>query len=184
MGSLAGKRFRDLLTIDCKIYYETNYAPLLRMQGFLNEVTLDFIGPQDRQIPVLINAEEMKDPAGKVVLVRSTLFNISDRRKYERELLAARRKAEHSEQRLRFLVRAAEMLRQSPDYRQSFGELAQLAVSEWFDGCTIDLLEDGSLTRVAEASRVPQQALPVPPRRGLPCSRTRQARAPSWPAPR
>ncbi len=37
---LVGRRFQELLNIGGKIYYETHFAPLLRMQGFFNEVAL------------------------------------------------------------------------------------------------------------------------------------------------
>ncbi|WP_267425256.1 PAS domain-containing protein [Methylobacterium sp. GC_Met_2] len=38
---LVGRRFLDLLNIAGKIYYETHFAPLLRLQGSFNEVALD-----------------------------------------------------------------------------------------------------------------------------------------------
>ena len=41
--TLVGRRFQELLNIAGRIYYETHFAPLLRMQGFFNEVALDFV---------------------------------------------------------------------------------------------------------------------------------------------
>ncbi len=41
---LGSKRFQDLLTVGGKIFYETHYAPLLRMQGFVKEVAFDLVG--------------------------------------------------------------------------------------------------------------------------------------------
>ena len=38
---LAGKKLQDLLNIAGRIYFETHFAPLLRLQGFFNEVALD-----------------------------------------------------------------------------------------------------------------------------------------------
>lgn len=35
---LIGKRSRDLLNVAGSIFYETHFAPLLRMQGFFEEV--------------------------------------------------------------------------------------------------------------------------------------------------
>ena len=40
-GELAGKWFSELLRIGGKIMYETHLAPLLRMQGFFQEVALE-----------------------------------------------------------------------------------------------------------------------------------------------
>jgi PAS domain S-box-containing protein len=91
---LVGRRFQDMLNIAGKIYYETHFAPLLRMQGFFNEVALDFVGEGGRVLPVLVNAVERRDAEGRVRFLRITVFNASDRRRYERELLEARRAAE------------------------------------------------------------------------------------------
>ena len=91
---LTGKRFQDFLNIAGKIYYETHFAPLLRMQGFFNEVALDLVGNTGQQLPVLVNAVERRDESGQVRFIRITVFNATDRRRYERELLTARRNAE------------------------------------------------------------------------------------------
>jgi signal transduction histidine kinase len=100
---LVGRRFADLLNIAGKIYYETHFAPLLRMQGFFNEVALDLVAPGGRVLPVLVNAIERRDEAGDVRSIRITIFNAGDRRRYERELLEARRAAEAASTKLREL---------------------------------------------------------------------------------
>ena len=64
------------------------------MQGRISEVAFDILCHDGRQLPVLVNAVEVKDEAGKPVLNRATIFDATDRRIYERELLAARKKAE------------------------------------------------------------------------------------------
>ena len=114
---LIGRRFPDLLTIAGKVYYETHFAPLLRMQGFFNEVALDLVCADGKVLPVLVNAVERRDPAGRVRFVRVTIFNASDRRRYERELLEARRAAERANAELRELnltleARIAEAVRE------------------------------------------------------------------------
>ena len=38
---LAGRRFQDLLTVPGRIFYETHFAPLLRLQGEVREVAFD-----------------------------------------------------------------------------------------------------------------------------------------------
>ena len=78
-GELVGRRFSDLLNIAGKIYYETHFAPLLRMQGAFNEVALDLVASDGRTLPVLVNAVERRDPEGEVRFVRITIFNASDR---------------------------------------------------------------------------------------------------------
>ncbi len=105
---LAGKRFQDLLNIAGKIYFETHFAPLLRMQGFFNEVALDLVGEGGRTLPVLVNAVERRDASGGVEFIRITIFNASDRRRYERELLQARREADDAAARIGDLNRGLE----------------------------------------------------------------------------
>ena len=107
-NQLAGRRFQDLLNIAGKIYYETHFAPLLRMQGFFHEVALDLVGAGGQVLPVLVNAVERHDPDGQDPFIRMTIFNASDRRRYERELLEARRAAELARDELRELNRTLE----------------------------------------------------------------------------
>ena len=93
-GLPAGTKFQSLLTIGSKIYYETHYAPLLQMQGFANEIALEVVCADGRILPVLVNSRQRRGADGTPLLNRITLFDASDRRRYERELLLARRKAE------------------------------------------------------------------------------------------
>jgi PAS domain S-box-containing protein len=91
---LAGTRFQSLLTIGSKIYYETHYAPLLHMQGAANEIAMELVGADGRILPVLLNSRQRRDADGTPLFNRITLFDSTERRRYERELLLARRKAE------------------------------------------------------------------------------------------
>lgn len=102
-AQLHGQRFQDFLNIAGKIYYETHFAPLLRMQGFFNEVALDLVRADGTAFPVLVNAVERRDETGDVRFIRMTVFNASDRRRYERELLEARNAAEQASAELRDL---------------------------------------------------------------------------------
>jgi PAS domain S-box-containing protein len=91
---LSGTKFQTLLSIGARIYYETHYAPLLRMQGFANEIALEVIRDDGRILPVLVNSRQKRAADGTPLFNRITLFDSTDRRRYERELLLARRKAE------------------------------------------------------------------------------------------
>jgi PAS domain S-box-containing protein len=91
---LAGTKFQTLLTIGSRIYYETHYAPLLQMQGFASEIALEVVRRDGRIVPVLVNSRQKREPDGTPLFNRITLFDSTDRRRYERELLLARRKAE------------------------------------------------------------------------------------------
>jgi PAS domain S-box-containing protein len=91
---LRGRRFYDLLPPGARIYYETHYAPLLQMQGAVRELALELVRSDGTRLPVLVNAALKRDAAGRPQLVRLTVFDASDRRRYERELLQARNEAE------------------------------------------------------------------------------------------
>jgi PAS domain S-box-containing protein len=103
-----GRRFQDFLNIAGKVYYETHFAPLMRMQGFFNEVALDLVRADGTTLPVLVNALERRDEHGNIRFARITIFNASDRRRYERELLEARRDAEKASAELVELNRTLE----------------------------------------------------------------------------
>jgi len=92
---LVGKRLRDILNVSGAIFYETHFAPLLRMQGFFNEVALDLITAEGKTLPVLANAVERRDSEGNLLFTRLTIFPATERRRYERGLVEARLAAEH-----------------------------------------------------------------------------------------
>lgn len=61
---LLGKRLGDLLNIAGRMFYETHIAPLLRMQGFFNEVALDLVSQNGDRLPVIANATERRAADG------------------------------------------------------------------------------------------------------------------------
>ena len=91
---LRGKRLRDILNVSGAIFYETHFAPLLRMQGFFNEVALDLLTADGKKLAVLANAVERRDDDDNLLFTRLTIFQATERRRYERELVDARAKAE------------------------------------------------------------------------------------------
>jgi PAS domain S-box-containing protein len=91
---LSGTRLQDLLSGPAKVFYETHYAPLLRMQGFIREMAMDLVCDNRQVLPVLVNATEIRDAAGLPVIIRTAIYDATERRRYERELLAARRRVE------------------------------------------------------------------------------------------
>jgi phosphoserine phosphatase RsbU/P len=94
---LLGKRLGDLLNIAGRMFYETHIAPLLRMQGFFNEVALDLVSRKGDRLPVIANAAERRAADGSVISTRLTLLMAADRRRYEQGLLAARDQSRSSE---------------------------------------------------------------------------------------
>jgi phosphoserine phosphatase RsbU/P len=87
---LLGRRFVDLLAPGARIYHETHYAPLLRMQGSVSEIALDLVRADGSRLPVLVNSILRTDAMGAPQMVRTTIFAATQRRAYEEELLRER----------------------------------------------------------------------------------------------
>ncbi len=91
--SLVGiRRFQELLTIGCRIFHQTHWAPLLQMQGSIAEVKLDFVHAAGHSIPIVVNAVA-REYSGSVYH-EIALFVARDRHVYEIELMRARKQAE------------------------------------------------------------------------------------------
>jgi sigma-B regulation protein RsbU (phosphoserine phosphatase) len=102
-------RFQDLLTAGGRIYHETHYVPLLRMQGAVREIALEIVRADGSRMPVLINSEMHRDARGRRTHVRTTVFDASDRRRYEQELLRARRRDQDIAQELQESMLAGDL---------------------------------------------------------------------------
>ena len=93
-NELKGKRFLDLLAVGGKIYYETHLWPLLRMQGFFDEVVLELRGSTGQRLRVMVNAFENRDKNEQPCFIRYTILKASDRLQYEQNLHEAKKTAE------------------------------------------------------------------------------------------
>jgi PAS domain S-box-containing protein len=91
---VSSKRLQDLLTVPGKIFYETQFVLLLQMQGRVKEVALDLVCPDRAPLPVLVNSARQVRSDGGPVLIHSAFFDATDRTRYERDLLTARRELE------------------------------------------------------------------------------------------
>lgn len=88
------KRIQSILSIGGKIFFETHFFPLIRIQGFVKEINFDLVRKNKSSFPVLLNVNEVVNPEGSQRVYRATFFDITDRKRYERELMDARKKAE------------------------------------------------------------------------------------------
>lgn len=119
-SQLVGRRFQDLLTIGGKIFHQTHWLPLMRIQGSVREVKLEVLNGQRQRVVMLINGvRSERDGASYHHLA---FFEMADRDSYEREILAARKAAEQALQ-AKTDVEAA--LRQARDELQETYELAR-----------------------------------------------------------
>jgi sigma-B regulation protein RsbU (phosphoserine phosphatase) len=88
---LIGMRFRDLLTVGTRILYETNFAPLLNMQGRAEEISFDILTATGIALPVSASGALRKDGSGRVISTRMILIRAAERRRYEHQLIEERR---------------------------------------------------------------------------------------------
>jgi PAS domain S-box-containing protein len=97
------KKFIDIITKGSAIYYEMFYMTSLKMHGHLNEINFEIIRKDGSIFPALINSAVISDVSGNQQAINATLFDITDRKKYERELLLAKKEAEAEKKRFEFL---------------------------------------------------------------------------------
>lgn len=116
--------FPELLTTAGKIFYETHFTLLLRMHGVAREIALDLACKNGQRRPVLLTAVQKRMPDGTPLLNRITVFDATERRRYERELLAARRRAEQA---------SAELANANVELRRVNADLEQFAYSASHD---------------------------------------------------
>ena len=114
------RRIQDLFTMGGRVFHQTHLLPLLQMQASVAEVQIDLRHADGTVLPTLINI--FRRHADGRVFDELAIFIATDRRKYERELLLARRNAEAS------LTALAEAQKQLQESRDSVGQVnAELA---------------------------------------------------------
>lgn len=90
--ALLGRRFQDLLTVGGKMFHQTHWLPLMRMQGSAREVKLEMLTHHGSRVVVLLNGVR-RETEGEY-FHHLALFELADRDRYEREILQARKLAE------------------------------------------------------------------------------------------
>lgn len=89
---VAGRRLQDLLAIGARIFHQTHWAPLLRMQGSVSEVKLQLVTRAGESIPMVLNAIRREHDGRFVHDIAA--FVARDRDRYEQELLVSRKRLE------------------------------------------------------------------------------------------
>jgi sigma-B regulation protein RsbU (phosphoserine phosphatase) len=107
------QRFQDLLTMGGRIFHQTHWAPLLRMQGSISEVKLELSQGDRPGIPIVINA--IRHERSGFAWHEIAAFVARDRDKYERELVLSRKRLEE-------LVAEATRLQEEAKDRALFAE--------------------------------------------------------------
>ncbi len=85
-----GQTLQGTFAIGSRIFYETHVAPLVRLQGQVEEAAVDLLRAEGGKLPTLLNIRIEGDQ--QIVVV----FPATERRRYEAELLSAERQARQS----------------------------------------------------------------------------------------
>src|SRR6185312_4890632 len=101
---LVGRRLRDFLTSGTRIFYETSVAPLISTLGEFEGASLDIVTINGEVIPVFAVASSRRSDNGNNELIRVALFKVTERRKYERQLLSGQQASQQAEQATRRLL--------------------------------------------------------------------------------
>jgi diguanylate cyclase (GGDEF)-like protein/PAS domain S-box-containing protein len=95
-------RLQDLMAPGSRIYHATHWGPKLELQGEVREIPVDLVRADGDRVAVLLSAVVRHGDGSAAPVIRASVFDATDRRRYERELIAARdterearRKAEH-----------------------------------------------------------------------------------------
>jgi diguanylate cyclase (GGDEF)-like protein/PAS domain S-box-containing protein len=125
---IIGTPFADLLDPGSRLFYETRHVQSLHLQGRVDEAALTIRRTDGHGIPVLVNS--LRDAATGVV--RTAVFNATERVRYERDLVHARRAAESSEARVRVLQEVSStfgLTASAEDVAHAFADVARTAFS-------------------------------------------------------
>lgn len=91
---LLGQRLENILTLPGRIFYQTHFFPLLKIQGHAEEIFITLLAKDKTQLPVLLNAQ--KHIEGSQHFYACAFITVHNRKKFEDELVAARKEAERA----------------------------------------------------------------------------------------
>ena len=84
-------RFQDLLAPGDRIYHDTHHLPMLHLRGAVREIAVEVVRPDGSRLPAFVNSVVRRDGGGAARGIRVSVFDATERRRYERRLLEAGR---------------------------------------------------------------------------------------------
>ncbi len=92
--ALKGKNVESLFTLPTKIFCQTHLFPLLKIQSHAEEIFLTLLSSDGEYLPVLLNAQRLEWE--KSMITSCVFIVVPNRKKFEDELVAARKTAENA----------------------------------------------------------------------------------------
>jgi PAS domain S-box-containing protein len=93
-GELEGRRIESLMGVGARIFYQTHFFPLVRLHGRAEEIFLLLRHREGAEVGVLANA--VRHERGGAWANDCVFLRVTERRKFEDELLRARRAADEA----------------------------------------------------------------------------------------
>lgn len=89
---LIGEQLEKILTVASKIFYQTHFFPLVKLQKRVEEIYFNLKGRNSLNIPVLVNASYQENEGDGTI--HCVCIPVTQRHKYEDEILRAKKVAE------------------------------------------------------------------------------------------
>lgn len=93
---LQTKKIQSLFRIGGKIYFETHFFPLIKMQGYVKEINFDLVRKDGSYFPALLNVNELPGSEPETSSYRASVIDITDRKKFEKVLMESKERAERA----------------------------------------------------------------------------------------
>jgi diguanylate cyclase (GGDEF)-like protein/PAS domain S-box-containing protein len=150
-ADVVGRRFVDLIDERTRVFYETRHVPVLHREGETREVVLSLRLKDGAVLPILLNSVLVLGDDDQPRLVRSAVFDATERSQYERDLLAERRLAESAAARVQVLQNASVQFAEASTEHDLAGTLNQMVgdALEATVSCVATVDDQGELVVIA-----------------------------------
>lgn len=91
-SEIIGKSVESIFTLPTRIFFQTHLFPMIKMHGYAEEIFLTLLNSKGNSFPVLLNAKKI-EWKGNLITSCACIF-VPNRKKFEDELVAARKTAE------------------------------------------------------------------------------------------
>lgn len=94
LNELTEKNIEAILTLSSRIFYNTHFFPILKLHSKADEIFIQLKTSRNAELPALVNASRRLDD--NVFTNHCVIIPLHQRKKYEEEILMAKRQAEQA----------------------------------------------------------------------------------------